>query len=1167
VSTAHPERFTNRYRVLGILGEGAMGVVYRVADVLRDRKECALKVIKQQPGANDEEARLRFRAEFHAMSRLRHPNTTEVLDYGELPDGTMFLVMELVPGQELAEAIGGRPVALETFYAVFAQVLQALDYIHARQFLHRDIKAANVRVRTDGVVKVMDFGLTGHSSQAQNRAISGTPGYMAPEIPLGGAVTAAVDLYAVGCLAYEMLTGALPFTGSLGEVVRGHVREAPPPLATRRPDLPPPLTRLVERLLEKDPTRRPPTAGHVLEDLGAIAGQEATRANVEQQRSFLVASELVGRDAELARLQTALEEAQAGRGHALLLGAPAGTGKSRLVAELKLRAQLTGFVVMHGHCHEGGMAPFEALREALRPALAHGTPEERERFAGPLATLFPEFATHRPPAEGENVEPVLKWLAGLSRRLPLLVIFDDMHWADVETVDVVNRGIGMVRGHRVLCVVTFRDDETPPGSNLWRTLEDGSSERLSLAPLSRAGLEALLASLLPGAHLPVGFIEGLQRATGGNPLFVQAALNVLMEEEHLHRDGAGWHFPVDPSVFDGLERVEATIHRRLTHLSPRSREVLACAAVLGHHWTLCTLARVSGLPEDELFSALEDLTLRQLLARDETGACHFPHDRVREVAYATLAPSSRAALHQRAGEALEGLVGSEVHAHELGRHYRESGDHERAWRWLAQAGHQALAAGAACTALEHFRDADEALARLPGDHLAERLPLWLLVGQNGFNIATGLAARMLGEALSALDAAPERVEAMLRRLGRGVGDVLTLYAATMGLWGEPKRALSAVSRLEALTSGGGGPEGALPLVASLPALLISGRIDAALARARVACSRLEHLPSDAPSLLKTSRVAAWGACNVVAFQGVRPDPVARDRALAFARELGDDDPYLPWFYFGVWAAWTGRTEEAQAYVERTVLKSRKLGGPPHVWLLYLTPYVRWLRGEPGPALEQLERNLAVHPHLHEHSLALMLCRALRGHLLLELGRQAEAQAAFDSLVDEAHASGQGLAWQLGLYGQGQAHLHLGRPAKAADSFEALREAACSEELRNPLGEAYALQGLGHVGLVTRSQGALTHLDSALAIARRPQMDNRFQQAVVQHLRGCALTQAGRQTEAIAALEEAGRLYQRLRNARWMHEVHADLAAARRTPPPPDAAGAVEARFERFKGLM
>ena len=196
----------------------------------------------------------------------------------------------------------------ERTYPLLIQLLQALNFIHQRGFVHRDIKPANARVRPDGRLVLMDFGLMTAAGQAAGRAVTGTAGYLAPEVAVGGAIDGATDLYAVGCLAFELITGRLPFQGSLIEVVRQHVSARPPALRSLRPDVPMQLELLVMRLLEKQPQARYRSAEAVLADLSSLAGVGLARETEDQQRSFLVAGGLVGRDAELAVLTGALAD-------------------------------------------------------------------------------------------------------------------------------------------------------------------------------------------------------------------------------------------------------------------------------------------------------------------------------------------------------------------------------------------------------------------------------------------------------------------------------------------------------------------------------------------------------------------------------------------------------------------------------------------------------------------------------------------------------------------------------------------------------------------------------------------------------------------------------------------------------------------------------------------
>ncbi|MDH6554212.1 serine/threonine protein kinase [Streptomyces sp. SAI-133] len=247
-----------RYRLEEPLGRGAMGEVWRADDQLLGRP-VAVKLVQGAEAADSE----RFRMEAQTSARLNHPNVVSVYDFGS-HDGQSYLVMELVDGWSLAQERSLRgALAPQEAAAVAAQMATGLVAAHQQGVIHRDIKPANVMLSADGTAKITDFGIARFADAAAvtltaTGKVMGTGDYLAPERALGRPATPASDVYSLGCVLYELLTGRPPFRGATTlAVVQQHVDASPPPPAHLRPDTPHALSDYVLRLLAKDPAHRP----------------------------------------------------------------------------------------------------------------------------------------------------------------------------------------------------------------------------------------------------------------------------------------------------------------------------------------------------------------------------------------------------------------------------------------------------------------------------------------------------------------------------------------------------------------------------------------------------------------------------------------------------------------------------------------------------------------------------------------------------------------------------------------------------------------------------------------------------------------------------------------------------------------------------------------------
>lgn len=249
------------YRLESVLGEGAVGTVYRALRV-SDGQVVALKVLKGKLAA-DETYRRRFAHEARAAQEVRHKHLVPILDAGEA-DGRPYLAVAFVDGRTLEERLEDGPMPLQEILRLAAGVGAGLDALHEHGLVHRDIKPSNIMLNQEGSALLTDFGLAkgpAYTVLTRPGQLVGTLDYLAPELIKGQEASPASDLYALGCVVYECVAGQPPFGGKgVLEIGMAHLDQEPPDPVESRPDLPSGLTWALRQALAKDPSDRPPTA-------------------------------------------------------------------------------------------------------------------------------------------------------------------------------------------------------------------------------------------------------------------------------------------------------------------------------------------------------------------------------------------------------------------------------------------------------------------------------------------------------------------------------------------------------------------------------------------------------------------------------------------------------------------------------------------------------------------------------------------------------------------------------------------------------------------------------------------------------------------------------------------------------------------------------------------
>ncbi|MDP6821955.1 MAG: protein kinase [Dehalococcoidia bacterium] len=761
----------DRYQVSKFLGEGGKKRVYLAHDTLLDR-EVAFALIKTE--GFDQTSKERISREAQAMGRLGvHPNIVAVLDLGQEDDGSPYMVTELMGGgdveallevvphggqargpaptngpmrDDVAGAVSrGRPAGglpLDRTIEIGKAVCEGLEFAHSRGIVHRDLKPGNVWLTEDGVAKIGDFGLavmTDRSRLTREGMMVGTVSYMPPEQATGGEITSKADLYSLGAMLYEMVTGRPPFLGDDDIAIIGQHINTPPVAPTwHNGHCPRPLEALVMRLLSKDPAERPESAQDVFNALDAI-DLTARGETVEQDQTSLeslAGGVFVGRQAEMNQLKAALEDVLGGRGRLVTLMGEPGIGKTRTAEELVTYAGLRGAQVLWGRCYEtGGQPPYWPWVQAIRGYIREMDESELRRQMGSSASVVAEIVTDvkdrfpelQPPPQLDDpdsarfrlFDSITSFLKAASATRPFVIVLDDLHWSDrpsLTFLEFVAREIGQ---SRLLIVGTYRDMELNRRHPLTVTLGDLARERLYERVLLRGLSEqdvSRFIEIAAGAAPPAELSATVYRHTEGNPLFVTEVVRELVQSGELaqsrERGGSTWSVRIP-------EGVREVIGRRLDRLSERANEVLTTAAVVGRNFRLDALKELAeDTTEGQLLDVLDEALDARIIEElsEEVGHYQFTHALMQETLTVELSLTRRVRLHARIAETLERLYGDDAEARangsiaELARHFAEAETllgPDKAVHYLVAAGESAIAQNAPDAALPHFERAAE----------------------------------------------------------------------------------------------------------------------------------------------------------------------------------------------------------------------------------------------------------------------------------------------------------------------------------------------------------------------------------------------------------------------------------------------------------------------------
>lgn len=698
------ELVNNRYTIIRKLGIGAMGSVYLTEDRLYNNRKTALKFIHKKI-LNEKNLQI-FKNEFDVMSRLNHPNLTKVYSFNiDIHDNNYFIAMEYVEGKTLFNYIRLiKDFDDDFFITIIVELCRAIEYIHSRNILHRDIKPGNIILTNENSIKLMDFGLADIGKFDMKK--KGTLYYMAPEI-IKGSIDQRVDIFSLGLTLYEALTKKSFFEDLKSHEINKLLKNKDFYTSYKNSVLTNisqhSFRKMINKMIIFNPSARFRNAPEIISYINKNFNHSFPVESKNTAVSYVLKGEFIGREKELATLKNFIADAP---NSLTLISGEAGIGKTRLVNEIKKACQLDEIMFIEGNCHKAVFKLYNPFLSIVSECLFRVNDTLIERYGPQLKKILKDHprlfkirtaesditpAAYQAAIKKSITGILIDFARGMQKNI--IIFINDIQWADEASIDIIEDLVHTLQTsqHYLKIILSGRNE----GSAKLRNVKiEKYFKRIKLKPFNKSNVKKYFTAILGNKRVGVKLKDAvplINKKVGGNPFFLQELIKSLVENRIIIRDTFFWDLKHSIEQVKIPATINDVIKTRLHYLNLTGAEtqLLNIIALLDRPSSFDELSRMTELEPKSIIRLLNAEIIKKEVS-DNVMVFSPAHDLIKNNIITGII--NKSALHGYIAEQLEQLYHATIdnYLNELAYHYAESNKKEKALYYLEKAGDKAM---------------------------------------------------------------------------------------------------------------------------------------------------------------------------------------------------------------------------------------------------------------------------------------------------------------------------------------------------------------------------------------------------------------------------------------------------------------------------------------------